>query len=911
MGFQLSPGVNVTEIDLTTTIPAVATSIGALAGPAAWGPVLDPVLVSSEDNMVAMFGKPNNGTANTFFTAASFLSYTNTLWFTRIINEDVNVGEVASNATSGPRGNSSYRVIVKNEDDFYEKLELGAFDIQDSEARSRTRELFISKYPGSLGNSLTVAIADSFVAPKVDYVGGRVRGQLTTMSKIIPLANLVGLTGGVKELSNTLLNQMILRGSTGDYIGATAAFESVSLTLKTSTLKLAELMRATTDVAVQGALGSTFDSAILALGLYKNAGSVDLIATLADLVNHLDAVAADKAAVAADSTGTMVQTVFLYQGASTVDETIDMDISAAVATTISSPRAFVNDTVSLFVNAAYAGVLNTNDMFVVDGGEVTATLSSHGVDTNSDIYTWAASRGGELALKQTFSMIMQVINSDNTNAREVANVNFIQGTENQDIFDAVSFSSTGFFYKKGQVDPVDGTLSTGWEYADLFELAPDNTPRAENVGAKWDEMHVVVIDSKGLWTGTKGAVLERFGFLSKAKDGKTEDGSNNYYVDVINRASKYVWCTGDIDVLVNNLDASYVVTPRNDMLEDRVNHNWGEKLTDENGEGRTFARLRQPLKMDLLGGADGYDSIGVDDYMKGYDMYASGERIDINLVMFANTNSAATDRTVSQYIIDNIVNNRKDCIALLSPAKETCVGNFTSKEEKVVNYFRDINEGINRSTSYAVADCNWKQMYDKYNDTARWVPLSGDIAGLCAFTDKERDAWWSPAGFNRGKLKNVMKLAWNPEQAQRDHLYKNGVNPVLSFPGEGPVLYGDKTLLSKPSAFDRINVRRLFIVCEKAIATASKYSLFEFNDAFTRLSFVNMVTPFLRDVQGRRGIYDFRVICDETNNTPEVIDRNEFVGDIYIKPARSINFIQLNFVAVKTGVDFAEVIGQF
>lgn len=905
MGFQLSPGVNVTEIDLTTTIPAVATSIGALAGPAAWGPVLDPVLVSSEDNMVAIFGKPNNGTASAFFTAASFLAYTNTLWFTRIINETPASGEVASNATSGPRGMSTNRIIVKNEDDFYEKLELGAFDIEDSQAIARNRELFIAKYPGSLGNSITVAIADAFVEPTVDYVGGRLVAHLTTMSKVIPVSSLVGLTGGIRELSNTLLNQMILRGSTGDMLGNDASFESVTFALKTDTLKLVQLYKATSDTTVKGALGATFDAAINTLGLYKQAGSVDQITTLATLVDYLDAIAADKSA------NPGAESVFLYHGASQVDETIAIEIIANTATTATSPKAFVSSTVNLFATHTYVGNLDVNTMIVIDGGTVTVTLARHGVSTGTDVYTWAASRGGELALKQTYSMIMGVINSDNTGVREVAGVDFIAGNQARDILDAVSFVSEGFYYKAGIPHPVTGVPSTGWEYAGLFELAPDHTPRAENVGAKWDELHVVVIDSRGLWTGTRGAVLERFGFLSKAKDGKTEDGSNSYFVDVINRSSRYVWCTGDIDVLTHNMDASYAVTPRTDMLEKNVDHNWGQKLTDEFGNGRKFARLRQPIKMDLVGGADGYDSIGIDDYMKGYDLYASGERIDINLVMYANTDSATVDRTVSQYIIDNVVNNRRDCIALLSPAKETCVGNFTGKEEKVVNYFRDVNEGINRSTSYAVADCNWKQMYDKYNDMARWVPLSGDIAGLCAFTDKERDAWWSPAGFNRGKLKNVMKLAWNPEQAQRDHLYKNGVNPVLSFPGEGPVLYGDKTLLSKPSAFDRINVRRLFIVCEKAIATASKYSLFEFNDAFTRLSFVNMVSPFLRDVQGRRGIYDFKVVCNESNNTPEVIDRNEFVGDIYIKPARSINYIQLNFVAVKTGVDFAEVIGKF
>ena len=208
-------------------------------------------------------------------------------------------------------------------------------------------------------------------------------------------------------------------------------------------------------------------------------------------------------------------------------------------------------------------------------------------------------------------------------------------------------------------------------------------------------------------------------------------------------------------------------------------------------------------------------------------------------------------------------------------------------------------------------DSGYKYQYDKYNDVYRWIPLNGDIAGITARSDNIRDPWYSPAGYNRGVVKNLVKLAFNPSKTDRDLLYKNGVNPVVTQPGQGTVLFGDKTLLTKPSAFDRINVRRLFIVLEKSIANAANSTLFEFNDEFTRLQFLNLIEPFLRDVQGRRGITDFRVVCDETNNTPQVIDSNRFVGDIYIKPARSINFIQLNFVAVRTGVEFSEIVGQF
>jgi phage tail sheath protein FI len=296
------------------------------------------------------------------------------------------------------------------------------------------------------------------------------------------------------------------------------------------------------------------------------------------------------------------------------------------------------------------------------------------------------------------------------------------------------------------------------------------------------------------------------------------------------------------------------------------------------------------------------------------DLFVSPEDVDISLVMqgkpIAGTTvvggETITNFQLANYIIDNICETRKDCIALISPDKSKVLNNVGNEALSLKNW-----RGAIRNTSYAVLDSGYKYQYDRYNDVYRWIPLNGDIAGLCVRTDNTNDAWWSPAGFNRGNIKNVIKLAWNPRKAERDVLYSNGINPVVTFPGQGTILFGDKTLQAKPSAFDRINVRRLFIVLEKAISVAAKYSLFEFNDAFTRAQFKNLVTPYLRNIQGRRGITDFLVVCDETNNTPQVIDSNQFVGDIYIKPARSINFIQLNFVAVGTGVQFSEVVGKF
>jgi phage tail sheath protein FI len=282
-------------------------------------------------------------------------------------------------------------------------------------------------------------------------------------------------------------------------------------------------------------------------------------------------------------------------------------------------------------------------------------------------------------------------------------------------------------------------------------------------------------------------------------------------------------------------------------------------------------------------------------------LFADPDIVDVALIMTGEANTA-----IAIHVINNICEVRKDCVVCISPEQDDVVDNAGSEAEDSIEFRNTLP-----SSSYAFLDSGWKYQFDKYNDVYRWVPLNGDIAGLMARTDTNNDPWFSPAGFNRGNIKNVIRLAYSPIRAERDDLYVNGINPVVTFQGRGTVLYGDKTLLAKPSAFDRINVRRLFIVIEKAIARASQSSLFEFNDAFTRAQFRSLIDPYLRDVQGRRGIYDFRVVCDSTNNTPEVIDRNEFVGDIYIKPARSINFIQLNFIAVRTGVEFSEIVGSF
>lgn len=414
---------------------------------------------------------------------------------------------------------------------------------------------------------------------------------------------------------------------------------------------------------------------------------------------------------------------------------------------------------------------------------------------------------------------------------------------------------------------------SGWAYAAYFTSAPGTSDFAAAVGGSDDELHIVVIDRDGLFSGTKGTVLETYPFVSKALDATTGAGSGNYYKQVIFNQSKYVYAIDPVDY------ANTVAT-------------WGTTASN-----KAFATTANQL-LPLSGGTDEVPTEA--DLQNAYAQFSNKESIDISLVLTGDASS-----NTQQYIIDNIATSRGDCLAFVSPPESAVVNNDGYETQDIATWLA----ALARSNSYTVADSGWKYQFDKYNNVYRWIPLNGDVAGLCVYTDNVRDPWYSPAGLNRGAIKNAVKLAWNPNKTYRDTLYAAGVNPVVSFPGQGIVLFGDKTLLAKPSAFDRINVRRLFIVLEKAIAKAAQFSLFEFNDEFTRAQFVALVTPFLRDVQGRRGITDFKVVCDTTNNTSQVIDSNQFVGDIYIKPARSINFIQLNFVAVGTGVDFTTVVG--
>jgi len=629
MAFQLSPGVQVQEVDLTNVVPAVATTAGATAGLFKWGPVGEVVTVSTEGELARVFGEPDDDTYQYFFTAANFLAYGNNLQVVRVsASADIN-------ATTGTAG-----VLVKNTS-HYETLAASTFSSVSAE--------FVAKYAGALGNSLTVSLcqsADAFSKANVATV---------------VTSNAIGATTVVLET-----------GGPDIAVGDIVTFE-----------------------------GQTTEYTVTAK---PDAGSV----------------------------------------------TISPALVAAV---------------------------------------------------------------------------------------------------------------------DGTTTPVN--VSVEWAYATEFDAAPGTSAHATRFGGSNDEMHIIVIDRTGAISGTPNTVLEKFANVSVANNAKNSDGTTNYYVNVVNNSSNYIWFGDHYAQLDGDVDAT------------------GSAATVNNAWSHTS---RLPFYDDFAFGVDATTASDAD-LQNAYALFANDELFDISIIPVGPAGS-----TTAKWVVDNVAEVRKDCMVFLSPE-------LSDDEASKVTAFRDT---ANINSSYAVMDSGWKYQYDRYNDVYRWVPLNGDVAGCAVRTDLVADAWFSPAGYNRGQIKNAVKLLVNPDKTDRDNLYKKQVNPVVSFPGQGIVLFGDKTMLTSASAFDRINVRRLFIVLEKAIATAAKFQLFEFNDTFTRANFRNLVEPFLRDVQGRRGITDFKVVCDETNNTSQVIDSNEFVADIYIKPARSINFITLKFVATRTGISFEE-----
>ena len=590
-------------------------------------------------------------------------------------------------------------------------------------------------------------------------------------------------------------------------------------------------------------------------------------------------------------------TLNLVNGAGAVgDLSITVDNQDATNATIA-----IGDIIQFYTNNSVTAVVNgaitvATKNLTVDGNSGTAAVGQRvigaGISDGGEVVKIATvTSQTALILDKPITVADDVVLALTTNAKvETGNVEYEVTAVSGEVLTIRKLDDPAGAGLQ-TVIPDNSYIQRRWRFSDLFDAAPGTSDWATaNARGEEDEMHVCVYDKTGDITGfdvdVKGqrtsSVIEVWPNMSKNPSAKTPQGSNNYYPDVIFRGSNYIYWTDHLS----------------------AGSNWGTDIAT----GTDYTLVSGVNSDTLTGGTDDY-SVTAGELELAYDKLADTENVDVNLIL-GGPSSGVADTAAGQdtfvTMITDLVEDRKDCVAFVSPYRSATVGvtSTITATENIKDAF-----DLCPSSSYMVYDSGYKYMYDKYNDVYRMVPLNGDTAGLCANTDDVADPWYSPAGYTRGVVRGAVKLSYNPMKADRDILYKARINPVVDFPGQGVTLFGDKTALAKPSAFDRINVRRLFLVLEKSIATAAKFQLFEFNDEFTRAQFRNMVEPFLRDVQGRRGIFDFTVKCDATNNTPEIIDRNEFIGDIFIKPARSINFITLNFIAVRTGVAFSEVGG--
>lgn len=775
MTFLVSPGVSIREFDLTQTIPAIAETPAAIAGVFAWGPVSQPLLVSSEAQLVSRFGKPSNLNGETWFSAQSFLSYGGNLYVVRCADL---AGNTISQSTSANLAGGNNVVAMSNTSGIAVGM---ALLYSNSTALSPNQGGIVTV----LGvNSTTVSLSS---APQVNSA---------TDAELVFRTN-IAYTAFAQQGSNTT-NQLAF-SSNVNIINANGYNQLVG----------------------------TFDPSLCYAAKYMgdngNSLRIAVCETPTQYTSNVDLTDANNAALNAVACFWQgnVGSNTLHVQVTPTDTTNATDVALANSIAVNAASSLANGDWILFGNSTVG----------FDELQVTAISS---VANTGNVFTFT-----------------------------------ISTSENYGLVSNTSWP----------------TIERFWEFFNLVGVAPGQSPYQLQFGntSANDQVSVVIVDHHGKFTGKPGTVLEVYRNLSRATDNKLPNGLTNYYCNVINKQSQYVWWLNDRFGAPSN--TSQFLTSSTNLA-----------AFDE-----TFS-----------GGADGLaeDTIDMGAIINGYSYYISPQNIDIGLVITGKALgiSGFGNTQLATWLINNIAEERKDCVVFCSPDIADVVNNKGNEADDIVAHRQTMP-----SSSYGVMDSGYKLTYDRYNNVYRYVPLNGDIAGLCCQTDMTHAPWWSPAGFNRGNIKNVVQLSWNPIESERDELYSEGVNPCVTFVNPpfasgpiGTVLYGDKTLFAENSAFNRINVRRLFIVLEKAIATAAQFDLFEFNDSFTQAQFRAMVTPFLSDVKAQRGLVAFDVRCDSTNNPPEVVQANEFVADIFIMPNYSINWIKLNFVNVPPTLTFAE-----
>ena len=779
MPFQLSPGVAVVEKDFSSIVPAVSSSAGAYCGPFAWGPIEDPVRVSSETDLVARFGSPTNSNFQAFFTAANFLAYTNNLLVTRTDATGL------KNAVASKAG--------KVEQQYVTLTSAGSGYVQGVDT------------------------------PTVTFSAPQVEGGITAT--------------GTVNTSIEVVNNVAYLIVTG-----------ITVTNPGTGYTSAPTVTISAPAAGQGGRATATVTQVPLTGV-----KIKNISAYLEGFNDGSGVYGMFAAKFAGTKGNGLRIVVLDAGNWTsADPVLKAQFTGAPGTSsYAAAHSITNDElhIAIYDNAqgVFSGVANA---LLEKYSFVSKLTDAKRSDGSNNYY--------KSVVNSNSKYVWWMDHADFAFQSEPASVNVVENTIGTSLVLTASTKQISVTVD-GATDAVYTTYLK--PFLDFYAASTDKATRQIQIAG--------TAHNDGVFTLT------------------------NATTTVVNNA-----ITAVVFTVSESLTSEVAATGKITSVRKAV---WGQSALALGSTvgADTFRVLKQTVDLSLVGGTDDYASTDAN-IQAAYMLLTNSDQYDISLVPLGNV-SAAT----ANYIVSNLVETRKDCIAFLSPNVDG--DPITSTGSNATDAIKTYRDNTMLNTSYAVIDSGFKYQYDRYNDAYRWVPLNGDIAGLCARTDYTADPWYSPGGFNRGQVKNIVKLAFNPSQTDRDVLYAAGVNPVVSFPGQGTILYGDKTMQTKPSAFDRINVRRLFIVLEKSIAIAAKYQMFEFNDSFTRAQFKNLVEPYLRDVQGRRGVTDFRVKCDESNNTGEVIDRNEFVADIFIKPARSINFITLNFIAARSSVSFEEI----
>ena len=890
MPFQLSPGVAVVEKDFTSIVPAVATSIGAFAGQFDWGPVLEPITITSEDELVRRFGTPNNNNFQSFFTAANFLSYSNNILAVRqkttnmknaVVTPTGSVSAVSlSDVGSGYISTNPAPAVA-----FYTEGLIKSINVINGGSGYTTPPtVTITDSNGRAASAIANVDGGSVVSVNVSFPGHSYTNPLITIS-----APVAGTTATAQAV---LMSAQEFGGAAPEAHAVLSGGAITSINLQSGgsgyTAAPAVSITSAQGDTGHGATAHAILSGAAVTGVTLSAGGTNYTSPTIEFTGgggtgataHATVVAGVITAIVIDNGGsgyTSYPTVVITDiTGNNANATAAIGTSTVSSIVIDNPGSNYKQVPIVSISGSNTSPATVSSVTIGPSVVSSIVIDNPGSGLSSAPVVEIANPpvGGTLAkaLSTITSSGVAIYNAQYYSAQ------FINGGG---VVGEWAAKYPGKLGNTLKVSMADGATYESWIYKDEFDAAPGTSESCARIGGSNDEMHIIVIDEKGYTSGVENSVLEKYAFVSKASDNKKPDGTNNYYKDVINGRSEWLWWMDHTDSIVVPVEQS----------------NWGNVMA-----GTHFHAMSSPLTQSLSGGYD--DAASTEGQrMEAYELFSNATLYDINLIMMGKASAVVTN-----FVIDNVALARLDAVVFISPedvdSGEVVIGDGSDAVNKIIAYRNSLG-----SNSYSVLDSGFKYQYDRYNDVYRWVPLNGDIAGLCARTDYTNDPWWSPGGLNRGQIKNVVRLSCNPNQGMRDNLYRNAVNPVVTFPGQGTVLFGDKTLLSKPSAFDRINVRRLFIVLEKSIATAAKYQLFEFNDAFTRGQFKNLIEPFLRDVQGRRGITDFLVKCDESNNTGEVIDRNEFVADIFVKPTRSINFITLNFVAARSSIAFSEIGG--